>query len=113
MDVIIGAGVTGLTYANYTANDYLILEQENHTGGLCNTIFQDGFVWDYSGHFFHFQDPKIAQFISERIDQSKLVKVDKHTQIRYKNRLIDFPFQKNIHQLSKHAGGESPRAKVL
>lgn len=101
MDVIIGAGVTGLTYANYTANDYLILEQENHTGGLCNTIFQDGFVWDYSGHFFHFQDPKIAQFISERIDQSKLVKVDKHTQIRYKNRLIDFPFQKNIHQLSK------------
>ena len=101
MDVIIGAGVTGLTYANYTANDYLILEQENHTGGLCNTIFQDGFVWDYSGHFFHFQDPKIAQFISKRIDQSKLVKVDKHTQIRYKNRLIDFPFQKNIHQLSK------------
>lgn len=101
MDVIIGAGVTGLTYANYTANDYLILEQENHTGGLCNTIFQDGFVWDYSGHFFHFQDPKIAQFISERIDQSKLVKVDKRTQIRYKNRLIDFPFQKNIHQLSK------------
>ena len=101
MDVIIGAGVTGLTYANYTANDYLILEQENHTGGLCNTIFQDGFVWDYSGHFFHFQDPKIAQFISGRIDQSKLVKVDKHTQIRYKNRLIDFPFQKNIHQLSK------------
>ena len=101
MDVIIGSGVTGLTYANYTANDYLILEQENHTGGLCNTIFQNGFVWDYSGHFFHFQDPKIAQFISERIDQSKLVKVDKHTQIRYKNRLIDFPFQKNIHQLSK------------
>lgn len=101
MDVIIGAGVTGLTYANYTSNDYLILEQENHTGGLCNTICQDGFVWDYSGHFFHFQDPKIAQFISERIDQSKLVKVDKQTQIRYKDRLIDFPFQKNIHQLSK------------
>lgn len=101
MDIIIGAGVTGLTYANYTTNNYLVIEQESHTGGLCNTIFQDGFVWDYSGHFFHFQDPKIAQFISERIDQSRLIKVDKHTQIRYKNRLIDFPFQKNIHQLSK------------
>ena len=99
MDVIIGAGVSGLTYANFTKNDYLVLEQDDHTGGLCNTIFQDGFVWDYSGHFFHFQDPHIAQFISERIDQSKLIKVDKHTQIRYKNRLIDFPFQKNIHQL--------------
>lgn len=101
MDIIIGAGISGLTYANFTRNDYLIFEKENHTGGLCNTIYQDGFVWDYSGHFFHFQDSKIANFISDRIDQSRLVKVDKNTQIRYKNRLIDFPFQKNIHQLSK------------
>lgn len=99
MDIIIGAGVSGLTYANFTHNDYLILEKESHTGGLCNTIKQDGFVWDYSGHFFHFQDPQIARFISDRIDESKLVKVDKYTQIRYKDRLVDFPFQKNIHQL--------------
>lgn len=101
MDIIIGAGISGLTYANYTHNDYLILEKENHTGGLCNTIKQNGFVWDYSGHFFHFQDPQIAEFISKRIDQSQLLKVEKHTQIRYKDRLIDFPFQKNIHQLSQ------------
>lgn len=99
MDIIIGAGISGLTYANFTRNNYLILEKEEHTGGLCNTIFQDGFVWDYSGHFFHFQDPQILKFISERIDQSKLVKVDKHTQIKYKDILVDFPFQKNIHQL--------------
>lgn len=99
MDIIIGAGISGLTYANYTRNDYLIIEKENYTGGLCNTIKQDGFVWDYSGHFFHFQDSHIAQFISERIDQSQLLKVEKHTQIRYKDRLVDFPFQKNIHQL--------------
>ncbi|MCQ2313047.1 MAG: FAD-dependent oxidoreductase [Paludibacteraceae bacterium] len=101
MDIIIGAGVTGLTYANFTKNPYLILEADDHTGGLCNTICQDGFVWDYSGHFFHFQNPEIAQFISERLDKSGLVEVEKHTQIRYKDRLIDFPFQKNIHQLEQ------------
>lgn len=101
MDIIIGAGVTGLTYANFTKNPYLILEADDHTGGLCNTIYQDGFVWDYSGHFFHFQNPEIAQFISERLDKSGLVEVEKHTQIRYKDRLIDFPFQKNIHQLKQ------------
>ena len=75
MDIIIGAGISGLTYANYTSNDYLIIEKEDYTGGLCNTIKQDGFVWDYSGHFFHFQDPQIAQFIGERIDSSQLLKV--------------------------------------
>lgn len=99
MDIIIGAGISGLTYANFTKNPYLILEAENHTGGLCNTVFQDGYVWDYSGHFFHFQDQQIASYVSERLDNDGLVKVDKHTQIRYKDRLIDFPFQKNIHQL--------------
>lgn len=99
MDIIIGAGISGLTYANYTSNDYLIIEKEDYTGGLCNTIKQDGFVWDYSGHFFHFQDPQIAQFIGERIDSSQLLKVEKHTQICYKDRWVDFPFQKNIHQL--------------
>ena len=101
MDVIIGAGVSGLTYANFTDNEYLVIEQDSHTGGLCNTIYREGFVWDYSGHFFHFQDPRIAQFVSQRIDATKLVTVNKHTQIRYKSRLIDFPFQKNIHQLPR------------
>lgn len=101
MDIIIGAGMTGLTYANFTKNPYLILEADDHIGGLCNTIRQDGFVWDYSGHFFHFQHPEIAAFVQERVDASELVKVNKHTQIKYKDRLVDFPFQKNIHQLAQ------------
>ena len=101
MDLIIGAGVTGLTYANFTRQPFLVLEADDHTGGLCNTIVQDGFVWDYSGHFFHFQHPKVAEFISARMDGSEMKTVMKHTQIRYRERYIDFPFQKNIHQLSQ------------
>ena len=99
MDVVIGAGVTGLAYANFTHNSFLVIEAENHTGGLCNTIKQDGFVWDYSGHFFHFQDPLLANLFKTRMNENELVCVEKHTQIRYKDRYVDFPFQKNIHQL--------------
>ena len=99
MDLIIGAGITGLTYANFTKNPYLILEADDHIGGLCNTIVKDGFIWDYSGHFFHFQHPKIASFVQERVSKDELVTVQKYTQIKYKDRLVDFPFQKNIHQL--------------
>ena len=101
MDLIIGAGVTGLTFANFTRNPYLILEADDHTGGLCNTIRQDGFVWDYSGHFFHFQHPQVAEFMSSRINAEELALVRKHTQIRYRDRYVDFPFQKNIHQLEQ------------
>ena len=101
MDLIIGAGATGLTYAAYSKNPYHILEKENSIGGYCKTIKQDGFVWDYSGHFFHFQNPDFEKFICEYIDKRSIIKCHKHTQIKYKDLYVDFPFQKNIHQLPK------------
>lgn len=102
MDLIAGAGITGLSYAAFcNHDDYLILETENTVGGYCKTTCRNGFVWDYSGHFFHFQDEAIQSFIMKEIDQNLLVDVVKATFIKYKDRLIDYPFQKNIHQLSK------------
>ena len=59
MDLIVGAGVSGISYANFTKNDFVILEKELEIGGYCRTIKRNGYVWDYSGHFFHFRDPEI------------------------------------------------------
>lgn len=101
MDIIIGAGATGLTYASLTSNDYLIVEADQGIGGYCKTIKQDGFVWDYSGHFFHFRHPELEKYICQYIKSDTLLKCHKHTQILYKGKYIDFPFQKNIHQLEK------------
>ena len=101
MDLIIGAGVTGISYANFTNNDFLIIEKEKEVGGYCRTIKRNGFVWDYSGHFFHFQNPEIEKYVCKNIDPSLLLKVEKNTLIYYKGKYVDFPFQKNIHQLDK------------
>lgn len=102
MDLIIGAGISGLSYANFfKSEDYLILEKDKEPGGYCKTIFKNGFVWDYSGHFFHFRINEIEEFLVERMSDTQILKVIKETQIKYKDSLIDFPFQKNIHQLEK------------
>ena len=101
MDIIIGAGATGLAYANFTQNDYLIFEADSAIGGYCKTIKQDGFIWDYSGHFFHFRDAKMKEMLCKAIEPSTLLNCHKHTQIKYNNCYVDFPFQKNIHQLPK------------
>ena len=77
------------------------MRQENEAGGYCRTIKRNGYVWDYSGHFFHFQHPDIEEYVCRNISPSSLLKVEKHTQIYYKGDYIDFPFQKNIHQLDK------------
>ena len=100
--LIIGAGVSGLTFANFiNHDDYLILEKEAEPGGYCRTIYQDGYIWDYAGHFFHFATDKVKEIFKNRISSEELIYKDKCTKIFYKDKIIDFPFQTNIHQLEK------------
>lgn len=97
--LILGAGVTGLSLGSFLkGRDYLILEKEDSAGGYCKTTLQNGFVWDYSGHFFHFNDEEIKNYILENID-CEIFTVEKKSHIYYKGNYIDFPFQNNIHQL--------------
>lgn len=98
--LIIGAGVTGLSFAGHlTEKDYLICEAAAEIGGYCRTVRRDGFVWDYSGHFFHFRRPEIERELVEAIGPERVRRVAKDTRIHYAGRLIDYPFQRNIHQL--------------
>lgn len=98
--LIIGAGVTGLSFANFAnKEDWILCESTNEIGGYCKSIHQDGFVWDYSGHFFHFNNLAIKRMFFDRMKNVDMIEVNKITSINYQNNKIDFPFQTNIHQL--------------
>lgn len=101
--LIVGAGMSGLaTAAALQAegkSDYLLLEAAGEIGGYCRTVKRDGFVWDYSGHFFHFKHKDIEQWLVSRMGDQAVRTVERRAFIRYRGRQIDFPFQKNIHQL--------------
>ncbi len=98
--LIVGAGVSGLaTAAALGDREYLILEADREIGGYCKTVKRDGFVWDYSGHFFHFKHPEIERWLRDRMPGQRVRTVTKRSFIHYKGRDVDFPFQKNIHQL--------------
>lgn len=99
--LIIGAGISGLTFANYIKNDYLILEKENEVGGYCRTIKRGDFIWDYAGHFFHFKTDEFKKIFLDKVRANDIIYKDKCTKILYKDKLIDYPFQTNIHQLEK------------
>jgi protoporphyrinogen oxidase len=62
-------------------------------------VKQDGFTWDYSGHFFHFKHADIEAWLRERMPGQDIRTIEKKSFIAYGDSLIDFPFQKNIHQL--------------
>ncbi|HEY6878222.1 MAG TPA: NAD(P)-binding protein [Polyangiales bacterium] len=100
--LIIGAGMSGLATAAFLRDqDYLVLERDTEIGGYCKTVKQDGFVWDYSGHFFHFKNKDIADYLHARMPAQSILDVEKRSFIHYRGQMIDFPFQKNIHQLPK------------
>ena len=99
--LIIGAGISGLAFANYAKGDYLIVEKENEVGGYCRTIKRNGYVWDYAGHFFHFNTKEFKKKFVDQMPKEDIIYNDKCTKILYKNKFIDFPFQTNIHQLEK------------
>lgn len=107
--LVVGAGMSGLSFANailQEAKDHqrqppsvLVLEADKTPGGYCKTVEQDGFVWDYSGHFFHFKHPEIEAWLRARMPDQDVRTVEKRSFIRFGDVQIDFPFQKNIHQL--------------
>ena len=97
---VIGAGISGLSFAALCGSDSVaVLEADQHIGGYCRTIERDGFVWDYSGHFFHFKHPDVEAWLRRHMPDDEVRTVQRDSRIHFADRLIDFPFQKNIHQL--------------
>ncbi len=98
---IIGAGISGLATAAALGRKHslALAERDEEIGGYCKTVKREGFTWDYSGHFFHFKNADIEAWLRARMPGQKILKVNKKSFVRYAGTLIDFPFQKNIHQL--------------
>lgn len=100
-NLIIGAGLSGISCAYYLGDDYLVLEKDDTPGGYCRTIPNQGYVWDYAGHFYHFRTEKYKKLFMSLVDEGEVIRQKKDTKIYYKDKLIDYPFQTNIHELEK------------
>ena len=128
--LIVGAGISGLAYADRihegphgASDDLLVVEADTEIGGYCKTIVREvatpsgsaRFVWDYSGHFFHFKHADIEADLVGRMKGEKVLSVQKDSRIHWPGGLrppsgrgeihetptnwVEFPFQKNIHHL--------------
>ena len=99
-NLIIGGGISGLTLANYIT-DYLIVEKDSSLGGYARTHYVDDYIWDYAGHFFHFKTDEFKSMFINSMDKNDYIIKNKNTYIYFEDKLIDYPFQMNIHELSK------------
>jgi protoporphyrinogen oxidase len=56
MNIVIGAGISGLSAGQALSGESLILEKNSRPGGLCGQYRAGDFAFDYGGHYFHFQN---------------------------------------------------------
>ena len=101
--VIIGAGPTGLSAAYHCEQagffDYQLFEKDATTGGLCRSLYQDGFTFDYTGHLLHINDAYFAQFITQVIGLDNFHQINRRSFIYSHGVYTHYPFQVNLHGL--------------
>lgn len=98
--LIIGAGISGLAFAvQKNDEDYIVLEKDSAIGGLCQSFFEEGFVWDVAGHFFHFHSDETEEYYNQLMEGRVQRTVEKNAKAFYAGKYMDAPFQYNIHQL--------------
>ncbi|MBR3627917.1 MAG: NAD(P)-binding protein [Elusimicrobia bacterium] len=98
-NIVIGAGISGLSFGYFSKKPFIIFEKENTAGGLCKSIKDNGFTFDYSGHFIHIKDKKIKSLI-EKLTGKKLLTVKRNSVILFNDKLMPFPFQANLYYLT-------------
>lgn len=101
--VILGAGLTGISTAYHLEKkgffDYKIFERDDSIGGLCRTVVQDGFTFDYTGHLLHINDPYFQSLITNLVGFDNFESVYRRSYIYSHDVYTHYPFQINLYGL--------------
>lgn len=98
-NLIVGGGPAGLSAALHLDDpDFILAEKHARTGGLCRSIVEGGFTFDYAGHIFFTNDKYVDGLFRD------VLKDNFHEQLRESWVYLygdyqRYPFQANLHGL--------------
>ena len=94
--VILGAGLSGLSFAHFSGKECLLLEKEATPGGLCKSFGSP--KHDIGPHIFFSKDKKALEFLKSLTSMQKIRRANF---IYYKDRLVRYPFENDLYSLPK------------
>ncbi len=97
-NLILGAGITGLSSAFFLQKDYEIIEKSNHVGGLADSIEKNGFVFDFGEKFLRIPSVELESFFHKLMGDN-FFSQELKSAIFFKERHIPYPFQDNLRDL--------------
>ncbi len=98
---ILGGGLSGLTLGFHLKKDFEILEKNSECGGLCRSLTEEGFTFDYGGSHVIFTKDKDVFELYRRLLRGNWVKRKRNSKILFKGRYIKYPFENGLYQLPK------------
>lgn len=101
--LILGAGPSGLTFANCLLDvgetNFVVLEAEAEAGGLCRSVQVDDIPLDIGGgHFLDVRRPKVCQFLFRFMAESEWLLYNRDSRIALGDLLVGHPLEANIWQ---------------
>lgn len=98
-NLIIGAGLTGLSCAYHLGGDYLLVEKESEPGGIVRTrLRHGGFYCDGTGHWLHLRNAEIKHLVDTLLP-GQLAEHERRAVIHLQGAFTPYPFQANTYGL--------------
>ncbi len=101
--LIMGGGPTGLGAASRLqeqGREWILLEAEDHFGGLAATFVDEkGFSWDMGGHVHFSHYDTFDRYLDLALGKDDWLSHVRESWIWIRNRFVPYPFQNNLHRL--------------
>ncbi len=94
-DIIIGAGISGLSCGSVLRDECIIVEKSSHAGGLAATKEFRSFRFDLGGHRFYSEDKSLNDFIQGLLPD-EMVEVRRKSTIFRNGKFLDYPLRMSV-----------------
>lgn len=98
---ILGGGLTGLTLATNLKHQFEVLEKNPDCGGLCRSLQEEGFTFDYGGAHIIFSRNQVPIDFMKSMLGDNLVKGRRNNKVYYKGAYVKYPFENGLSDLPK------------
>ncbi len=99
MNLILGAGLSGLSTAYHLKDNYIIFEKEDRVGGLCRSEVIEGFTFDHAIHILYSRDEYVSKLIEEVLLKGNFNCQVRNSWIYSKDVYTEYPFQAHTYGL--------------
>lgn len=96
--IILGAGLAGLSLANFLTDKTILFEKEREVGGLCRSYEFNGIKHDVGPHILFSKDKEQLKHL---ISLAAMNKLKRSNRVLYKGRFIKYPFENDLYNLPR------------